>query len=144
VADALFAYGTLAVAEVIEAVAGRAFAAEPARLRGFARRAVRGEVFPALVAAAGAETAGVLYRGLDAEAFAALDAFEGDLYERRAVTVDTAAGSAVADAYLARDARRAALADAAWDLERFVARDLPRYLAACRVFRAEWTRRAGR
>jgi gamma-glutamylcyclotransferase (GGCT)/AIG2-like uncharacterized protein YtfP len=141
VARALFAYGTLAVAPVMEAVAGRVFAAEPARLAGYARRGVRGEVFPALVAAAGAETPGVLYRGLDPRSLAALDAFEGDLYERRTLVVETAAGPAAAEAYLAREGRRGALTGEPWDLDGFVARELPRYLAACRAFRAAWLRR---
>ena len=88
--DALFAYGTLLFPPVLHAVVGRVPRSIAATLDGFARRRVAGELFPAIVEAPGERVAGVLYLTLDDRAWRRLDAFEGDLYERRSVVVTPA------------------------------------------------------
>lgn len=87
---ALFAYGTLLFPPVLHAVVGRVPRSIAATLEGFARRRVAGELFPAIVEAPGERVAGVVYLALDDRAWRRLDAFEGDLYERRSVVVTPA------------------------------------------------------
>jgi gamma-glutamylcyclotransferase (GGCT)/AIG2-like uncharacterized protein YtfP len=125
--------------EVMEIVAGRRFAGRPAALRGWRRRRLRGAVYPALVAAAGETTAGVLFEGLDRATLARLDRFEDEPYERRLLCV-TLEGGAECEAfvYVLRPERHALLADEPWQETEFRARHLEAYLAGCRAFaRAE-------
>jgi gamma-glutamylcyclotransferase (GGCT)/AIG2-like uncharacterized protein YtfP len=134
---AFFAYGTLALPEVMQALTGRRFASGAAVLPGFARYRVRGRVYPGVVAEPGGETAGRLYAGLDAATLALLDRFEGELYERRGLPVRTGAGgSARAEVYVVRETLLGALSREPWSLEDFAARELARYLEACRAFHA--------
>jgi gamma-glutamylcyclotransferase (GGCT)/AIG2-like uncharacterized protein YtfP len=130
----LFAYGTLLLPEVMAAVAGRRLAARPALLRGFARRAVRGEVYPGLVREPGAVTRGVLYERVDPALWARLDRFEGPLYERRDVSVTQVGRARRAATYVVRADRLAALAEAPWDPEAFARRHAARYVAGCRAW----------
>jgi gamma-glutamylcyclotransferase (GGCT)/AIG2-like uncharacterized protein YtfP len=140
---ALFAYGTLMVPAVMEAVTGRRFPERAAVLRGFARHRLRGRLYPAVVEAAGAVLEGRLYEGIDAATLARLDRFEGRLYQRRRVTVEPAPGvTAPADLYVLADSRRAELLAEPWDAAAFVARHLGPYLRSCEAFRASDQARA--
>jgi gamma-glutamylcyclotransferase (GGCT)/AIG2-like uncharacterized protein YtfP len=137
VAASVFAYGTLLLPEVMEAVTGHRFAGRPARLAGFARRRLAGRSFPGLIERAGAETAGVLYEGVDAESLAALDRFEGPLYQRVALRLLLEDG-ARAEGFVYRLAPAAlplVLAED-WRLESFGAAERADFLAGCRAFRA--------
>jgi catechol 2,3-dioxygenase-like lactoylglutathione lyase family enzyme/gamma-glutamylcyclotransferase (GGCT)/AIG2-like uncharacterized protein YtfP len=125
----VFAYGTLEIAELVEAVAGRRFPGEPALLPGYARSMVRGTAHPAIAPAAGASTPGTLYSEVDAASLAALDRFEGELYERLEVAVRTASGEQRAFAWVLREERRDLLSGEPWDRERFVVEHLRAWLA---------------
>ena len=127
-ATRVFAYGTLEFAELVEAVAGRRFPSEPALLEGFARSMVRGAEYPGIAPAPGARTPGILYSGVDAAALAALDRFEGELYERREVVVRTASGETAALAWVLREESRHLLTGEPWDRERFAAHHLRAWL----------------
>jgi gamma-glutamylcyclotransferase (GGCT)/AIG2-like uncharacterized protein YtfP len=116
--------------EVMEVVAGRLFERSPALLRG--------AVYPAVVAAAGERTTGVLWEGLDADALARLDRFEGEPYERLLLRVTPLSGEErEAFVYVLPPERHALLSDAAWDEAMFRARHLAGYLAGCRAFARE-------
>lgn len=126
----VFAYGTLEVAELVEALVGRRLPGEPAVLRGWARRMLRGAHYPGIAPRAGAETPGTLYAGVDAAELAALDRFEGELYERRQLEVETAAGARRrAFVWALRPELRSRLGEEPWDRERFVASHLREWLA---------------
>jgi gamma-glutamylcyclotransferase (GGCT)/AIG2-like uncharacterized protein YtfP len=128
----VFAYGTLEVAALVEALTGRSFPRIEAVLEGFARSMVRGQSYPGIAPEPGARTSGVLYLGVDAEALALLDRYEGPLYERRGVRVATCDGERVAaQAWVIAEERRHLLGDEPWDRARFEAHDLARYLEAC-------------
>jgi len=130
-----FAYGTLLVPEVMEIVAGRRFAAEPARLADHRRRMLRGALYPAVLPARGETTDGLVYRALDARALARIDRFEGEIYERRALPVALASGAdCEAFVYVLRPEQHALATDARGDLQAFRERHLHDYLAACRAF----------
>lgn len=127
----VFTYGSLEFPAVLRAVIGRVPACEPALLEGFARFRVRDATYPGIVAARGARTEGTLWRGLDAAAVAALDRFEGALYERRLLPVQTRAGATVqAHVYVVRDARRDVLGPEPWDKALFEREHLAGFLAS--------------
>lgn len=130
----VFAYGTLIFPEVLAAVAGRAHAAEPASLAGFARICVRGAVYPAAIEDATGTVAGVLYRGVDPLGVERLDRFEGGLYDRVRVTVSLGDGGRTeAFAYVVPASRFDRLERRPWEPEAFRRRHLAAYLARCRA-----------
>jgi gamma-glutamylcyclotransferase (GGCT)/AIG2-like uncharacterized protein YtfP len=132
----LFVYGTLMEPQVMTAVAGRAPDPLPARLRGHARYAVIGASYPGMVPQPNGEVAGILYRGLNPPELRRLDEFEGALYWRRRVQVETALGGQVpAFTYLVRPGQRHRLAAEEWDMEVFMQRDLPAFLGGYPGFR---------
>ncbi|MEW6269813.1 MAG: gamma-glutamylcyclotransferase family protein [Thermodesulfobacteriota bacterium] len=131
---AIFTYGTLTFPDVMQAVTGRTFASLPATLAGYACRAVRGAVYPGAVQHAGATTDGVLWQGVDETSLARLDRFEGELYERREVTVVARDGARhAAQVYVVRAAHASRLAPEPWDRERFAREHLAAYLSRCRA-----------
>ena len=125
----LFTYGTLCLPEVMQAVTGRVFPAQPGRLSGYRCRLLRRRVYPGLVAEAGASTAGVLHFGIDATSLARLDEFESEVYRHQVVRVTAADGGEVeAIAYLLQDASRHLLGERDWDEAAFRRRYLRDYL----------------
>ncbi len=152
---ALFAYGSLQVEEVMEAVTGRRFAARPARLPGHRRRQLHGCSYPGVRADIAESTDGVLFEGLDADVIGILDLFEGEPYERRRVTVGSVGASGRPArlhegvfVYVIRDEHAQLMSDRPWRLEGFRSEALDRFLAECRAFRealaggADWSRPA--
>ena len=71
----------------MQAVTGRCYVPEPASLDGYARFAIRKQVFPGIVARQGEQVAGLVYRNIDTADFLRLDDFESDIYFRELVTV---------------------------------------------------------
>ena len=87
--DTLFCYGTLQAPEIMESVSGMLPAAEAARLSGYACYCLKNADYPAMTATAGGLVRGKLYRGLDKRALTRLDRFEGELYSRVLIRVET-------------------------------------------------------
>jgi gamma-glutamylcyclotransferase (GGCT)/AIG2-like uncharacterized protein YtfP len=130
---ALFAYGTLQIPEVMQAVAGAGFLSQPARLAGYARYRIAGRPYPGLRMEPGAVTEGLLYRGMDAAALRRLDEFEDEFYRRETLPVLTASGvPAEAEVYVIPPEHYSMLADRTWDLEEFRNTALREFLARCR------------
>jgi gamma-glutamylcyclotransferase (GGCT)/AIG2-like uncharacterized protein YtfP len=128
----LFAYGTLMDEAILRAVTGLApeagIAARPAVLRDCARRRVRGEDYPGLIESPGEAVEGIVYLGLPEAAWGRLDRFEGDQYERRAVTVTDAEGAAhAAEVYFFRSECLDRLEPALWRYEEFDAKARARF-----------------
>ena len=88
----LFAYGSLQLPEVFEAVTRQSRDGLPAVLEGFRRTKLKGFGFPAIVPVAGMETSGLVYTALEEDAWRRLDAFEDDFYDRKTVRVRLASG----------------------------------------------------
>jgi gamma-glutamylcyclotransferase (GGCT)/AIG2-like uncharacterized protein YtfP len=129
----LFVYGTLVLPEVMEAVAGRAFASRPAELPGFAPVRRRNPGFPGHAPRPGATTSGRLCEGVGWAALELLDDFEGDLYERLRLPVRPSGGAAEeAHVYVIRPEHRDLLTPEPWDPQYFAERHLSAYLAGCR------------
>lgn len=129
----LFAYGTLQIPEVMEAVTGARFPSELAELIDYACCRIAGCPYPGLRPRPGAVTEGLLYRGIDQRTLGLLDAFEDDFYRRETRLVTTASGSRVAaEVYLVPPQHHALLIDRPWDLAAFRRRALPGFLARAR------------
>lgn len=97
----LFVYGTLVSEQQLKALTGRSFPRRPATLHGFARIAPP-DTYPYVVPSAGACVHGMVLDDVDAEALAALDAYEdeGRLYVRRAVEVTVNGESLTCQVYV--------------------------------------------
>ncbi len=123
------------LAEVMEIGAGGRFAQRGATLHGYRRRLLRGEVYPAVVEAAGEHTDGVLYAGLDWSTLERLDRFEGPYYERRLLAVRLSEGGTEdAFVYVLRSEYASLLSASDWDEATFREHHLRDYLATCRAF----------
>jgi gamma-glutamylcyclotransferase (GGCT)/AIG2-like uncharacterized protein YtfP len=120
----LFVYGSLSFGEVQRALLGRVPASRPAAVTGWRNAALRGRAFPGLVSRAGGRVAGCLLTGLDPAERALLDAYEGPMYEARALPLE---GGGLALAYVCTDASLVLESD--WDREHFGRELLPDYLA---------------
>lgn len=123
--QSLFIYGTLQAPEVLEAVAGRAFASEPARLDGYRRFTIPGVVFPGIVPDAQGQVDGHLLLQVDPVSWALFDKYEPG-YERRTVLVRTARGAvepAETYVWLGKTSPKP------WDYAEFRARHLRKYVA---------------
>jgi len=132
---ALFAYGSLQLAEVMEAVTGARFSALPARLPGHRRRALRGRSYPGILVDPRESTEGVLWQGLDDEALGILDLFEGEPYARVSCTVrPISAPPCEAFVYLIRDDHAHLMSDESWELRGFRDDALRVFLDQCRAF----------
>lgn len=131
----LFAYGTLQVPAVLQAVIGGQRHGSPALLPGFRRFRVPGKPYPAIVANAGGSVTGLLYEAVSAAELALLDYYEGELYERRELLVelqqagaDPASAAVLAQSYVLGGGHGALITDEPWDLQRFEREHLASYL----------------
>ena len=125
-----FTYGSLMWADIMARVCGHEFASEPASLADHRRHPVRGQDYPGLRAAAGGLVPGRVYRDVDAAAWARLDTFEGEEYERADVVVALADGTALpAQVYRFRDAFADHLLPGDWDAEAFAREGRGRFMA---------------
>ncbi len=137
----IFAYGTLMVPTVMRAVTGRDFTAQAARLRGYARFRIKDALYPGIVAQPHASIDGIVYIDLDHATLRRLDAFEGALYQRIRVRVETAGGTPVTAAtYIVKPSFRRRLTSTPWSQEEFERRDLYAFLARYPGFRRLPTR----
>jgi gamma-glutamylcyclotransferase (GGCT)/AIG2-like uncharacterized protein YtfP len=125
--NALFVYGTLLFPEIMRRVIGRVLPSEPATLRGYARRGLRGYLYPGVLPALGEEVVGKLCLGIDGATLKRLDVYEGEQFERRRVHVVTARGRRGAFVYALAPAHREAATEA-WSAERFAQDAFARYL----------------
>ena len=87
----LFVYGTLRDAALVVELTGRQFAQIPATLDGYRRVEPDGD-YAWIEPHGNAHVDGIVLCSIDERSMERLDAYEGDLYERRAVEVRTADG----------------------------------------------------
>ena len=128
-AGRLFVYGTLMQDAVRAAVCGRALPARAATLAGYARYALRGEVYPAIVPRPRATTDGLLCEGVDHALWQHLDAWESPLYERLTVNVVSGDTLLAAQAYVLTPREHHRLEDRSWSPRDFERLHLAAYLA---------------
>ena len=118
----LFAYGTLMCEDIMIDVSGFRLPHAVGTLKGYSRRSVTGEQYPAIVPDKKAVVRGVVYRNVPDAAWDRLDRFEGEMYKRRTVNIELNGGGLLqAETYIIhpRFLDRLDLSD--WDFDDFVA-----------------------
>jgi len=125
----IFTYGTLMIPEVMSAVTTRKFRFENAILRGYARFTVKGEFYPGIIPVTDAVTEGIVYFDVDKLLLERLDAFEGDLYQRKPVRVETKERE-IRDAatYVIKPKFRNHLSSLEWNVMEFAQKHLEAFL----------------
>ncbi len=133
--EVVFVYGTLLFPEVLNAVTGRIFPAQPAILKGYRRYKVKGQVFPGICVQPAAAVDGLVYWGVDDCSMQRLDDFESDFYQRQRLPVLLANGKAIdADVYVVMPAYEHLLSRQQWSPEVFERRYLRAYVRRWRGF----------
>ncbi len=101
------------------------YRSRPACLDGYHRHALADDTYPGMVAHAGSRVEGLVYLDVSDEDVARLDAFEGDEYVRRGVSLsligDRSAAALAADTYVFTAVQRLSAAD--WDPAAFALDD---------------------
>lgn len=117
----LFTYGSLMCADIMAQVAGTQLQASPAVLNGYRRFCVRGEQYPGILADAAGQVVGIVYHSLAPANWERLDRFEGEMYERQQVVVNSHdARETEVDCYLFRREFAHRLTSIEWDFETFI------------------------
>lgn len=131
----IFAYGTLMIPAVMYAVTARHFRFKKAVFRGYARFTVNGESYPGIVPEADAVTEGIIYLNVDEASLERLDIFEGELYQRTPVRVETK-GEAIlnAETYVIKPEYRGYLSSKGWDVNTFIKTYLETFLESYQGF----------
>ncbi len=88
----LFAYGTLMYRDIMKEVSGCLPRYIPALLHGFRRYRIKGANYPGIVEEAGSSVKGIVYIDVPKSAWIRLDEYEGNLYERRPLRIETMEG----------------------------------------------------
>ena len=125
------------VPTVMRAVTGRDFTAQAACLRNYARFRVKDALYPGIVAKRHGMIDGMVYLGLDHSAVQRLDVFEGGLYRRIQVCVETKSGEFIsAETYVVKPGYRYRLTSTPWNQEEFESKHLDEFLSRYTGFRA--------
>lgn len=116
-----FAYGTLMCEDIMEEVSGCRLSSVPGTVRGYTRRSVRGEHYPALVFDEEGYVEGVVYRNLNSSAWECLDRFEGEMYSRQVVRIEMKDGTTLpAATYVLKPQFLDYLDESEWSFEDFL------------------------
>ena len=98
-------------------------------LNGYRRSPVRGQVYPALLRDEAASVEGILYLDLDDQAWTRLDHFEGAMYQRENVEVETVTGDRLpATTYVIRPEHDELLDQGEWSFAEFLETGKSRFL----------------
>lgn len=84
----LFAYGTLMCDDIMREVSGCRLSHVSGTLKGYSRRSVKDEPYPALVPDEEGLVGGVVYRNVPNSAWDRLDRFEDEMYARQLVQIE--------------------------------------------------------
>ncbi len=110
-------------------VTSRNFCSQKAILRDYARFRVKGESYPGIIPVTDAITEGIIYFNVDELSLGQLDTFEGDLYERTRVRVETEEKEILnAQAYVIQSKYLGYLSLKGWDVKEFIKKDLEMFL----------------
>ena len=132
----LFAYGTLAEPEVMQALLGRVPPFLPAHIDDHAAYRMREGVYPGLILEPGQVTTGRLYEAIEPAELDVIEAFEDEDYERAQAWVVGPGGLAQrALCYRIPEQMRHLLSDQRWDPAAFRREHLPAYVEMCAAFR---------
>jgi gamma-glutamylcyclotransferase (GGCT)/AIG2-like uncharacterized protein YtfP len=125
----IFTYGSLMIPSVMHVITGSHFRSQKAILKDYARFRVKGELYPGVVPVTDAITQGMVYFNVDELSLGQLDKFEGDLYERIRLRVETQEKQMIdAQAYVIRSRYLGYLSRDKWDVGNFIKKDLKMFL----------------
>ncbi|HEY9052994.1 MAG TPA: gamma-glutamylcyclotransferase family protein [Gammaproteobacteria bacterium] len=128
-ASSLFCYGTLEFPEIMFRVTGEIFPFESAWISDYARYRVKNQAYPGLVYEPGACTSGTLYHEIKPRHFKRLDAYEGILYSKQEIFIETECGElCCALVYLVPQQKKSVLSSQPWDKEHFERQSYYRFL----------------
>ena len=117
----LFTYGSLMCEDIMLHVSGEKVAYQKARLNDFFCSQIHGETYPGITPAKGEIVEGVLYFDLSLNAFAKLDTFEGEYYERKKIAVHCSSQDLIAaTAYIIKPQYNQLLTGNFWRFEDFL------------------------
>jgi gamma-glutamylcyclotransferase (GGCT)/AIG2-like uncharacterized protein YtfP len=117
----LFAYGTLMCEDIMQEVSDCLPEHRRGVLKGYARRRVRGQVYPGLLQREGNPVDGVVHLDVPASAWERLDRFEGEMYARQAVSIEMDDGGRLtAETYIVRPEYIDRLEEAEWNFSEFL------------------------
>lgn len=115
--------------DIFAAVTGLARAPQPARLDGYARHPVHGQLYPGIRPAPGSHVDGYLYEDVTADVLIRLDGFEGSDYVREVLEVTIDDGTRMrAWTYVFKPACYHRLEPGPWDADRFRATGKDRFM----------------
>ena len=125
----LFAYGTLMCEDIMSEVARCRLSNVSGKLRGYRRRIVKGELYPALVQDEAGQVSGLVYREVPPSAWERLDRFEGEMYRRQSVQVELGDSTLLqAATYVVRPEFLGHLERSDWDFDGFIRSGKKRFL----------------
>ena len=132
----IFTYGTLMYSDVWDKVVSGNYLASSAVLRGYARRAVRNELYPVAFEASQHEViSGIVYYDVDPLDVYRLDCFEGEYYFRTSVNLELPQlGKTSADVYIVKPRHKAIISDQIWDPHHFQQNALSEFIAGYEGF----------
>jgi gamma-glutamylcyclotransferase (GGCT)/AIG2-like uncharacterized protein YtfP len=107
--------------DIMYDVSGYHLSHEPARLKGYRRRSVIGENYPAIMPDRQASVDGLIYRNVPSSAWDRLDRFEGEMYERHHVAVELNNRTTLsAETYVIHPVYLNRLDQSDWDFDDFI------------------------
>jgi gamma-glutamylcyclotransferase (GGCT)/AIG2-like uncharacterized protein YtfP len=116
----VFAYGTLMLPQVLEALTGNLLIPEPATLNGYSRYIFKGKCYPGIIEDKKGIVEGVLYSDIDEQTLTILDWFENVLYDRYLLKVQVEDETIQAFTYVVSQKYRNKLDSLPWSLEKFI------------------------
>lgn len=122
----VFAYGSLLFPEIADGLCQCSLTTKTATLNGFARFAVKGADYPAIIPNRGSKVKGKVLLNLDEEAINLLAFYEGDEYKIAPVKVETDSETINAIAFL-WTAGNGCLENIDWDMAQFKSESLVLY-----------------
>jgi len=128
-AAGLFAYGSLMAPDIMRRACGHEGPSLPATLRNYFRGTILDETYPGIVSATGDNVAGLFYPDLTQAAIDRLDEFEGEMYQRVTVGVETAGGRVSAQTYVIRSGFRHMVTPVPWTFDDFMRSGYRRFVA---------------
>lgn len=127
----LFAYGTLQVPSIMQQVLGSQLdvVADTAHLHGYRCTLVQKQQYPGIQPEPSGTVTGQLLAAPTAEQLQLLDQYEGELYQRRLITVSTALQQSEQSAwcYLIKPEYCSLLSEQPWSLQHFIQHQLANY-----------------
>ena len=117
----VFTYGSLMFEEIWTNVVAGNYSRQDARLYGYLRRKIRGEIYPAVIAGSNEDYVdGKIYLDVSIDDINSLDVFEGEYYQKRSCECQLDGGRKIpACVYVFKNKFQYLIESEAWDPDEF-------------------------